>query len=71
MDTKINAKARVQLTVEVDANSPWGAECNIGQLYDQAGREAKERLVSALAKAFPAARIIGEPRVIGIITEAA
>lgn len=62
----IQAKARVQITVEVDAGS-WGNDCPIGQLYKQAAESGKINLLNALKPGH--AIIIGEPKVISIITE--
>lgn len=64
---KIQAKARVQVTVEVDA-SLWGDDCTIGQLYKQAARDGIEAVRRA-CQTSPSVRILGEPKVIGIITE--
>jgi hypothetical protein len=67
----VHAKARVQLTVEVEASS-WGGECSIGQLYKQAAESARGTLIAALKPGeHGRVTIIGEPKVIGIITEAA
>ena len=71
MDKKIKATAKVQVTFEFELNQPWGGECQISQLYDQATREARERAHKAISSGMAAARMIGEPKVIGIITEAA
>lgn len=72
MDKKVKATARVQLTVEVSLSQPWGGECNIDQLYDQAARQATEYLARQLRRVEGdgnAMRIVGEPRVTGVITE--
>jgi len=70
MEKRIQAKARVQLTVEVE-ESMWGLDCSIGQLYKQAaeGGVAKVRKIISDANAHSKATIIGEPKVVGIITE--
>lgn len=66
---KMHAKARIQITVEIEAASPWGEECSIGQLHTQAANEAKAFLMGKLATVIPGARIIGEPKVIAVIME--
>jgi hypothetical protein len=67
---KIHASARVQITVEVDAGAPWGDECTVGQLYAQAAEAGRNNLLNALkAGAGASMRIVGEPKIIGIITE--
>lgn len=63
---KIRATARVQVTVEVDADA-WGEDCSIGQLYKQAAESGVTKLHNML-KEQPY-RIIGSPKVIGVITE--
>ena len=71
MSKQINAKARVQITVEVEASS-WGEDCSIGQLYKQAAESARGTLIAALKPGeHGRVTIIGEPKVIGIITEVA
>ena len=70
MEKKIKATAKVQVTFEFELTQPWGGECPIAQLYDQATREARERAMRAIAAGMPASRLVGEPKVMGIITEA-
>ena len=68
MAKQIRASARVQVTVEVDTNA-WGGECTIGQLYDQAadsGRKTIEKMIYDRKDGI--VRIVGEPKVIGVIT---
>ncbi len=65
----ITATARVQFVVELQMNQPWGEECPIGQLYKQAKSESVERMRAALGKAMPSLRIVGEPKVMGFISE--
>lgn len=67
----IQAKARVQLTVEVDSGGAWNEDCEIGQLYKQAAESGRERLISALGLGGERCcfKIVGEPKVVGIMTE--
>jgi len=65
----IHAKAKVQITVEVDAGAPWGAECTIEQLYKQAADTARSNLTNAFKPQVHGIRIVGEPKIIGIFTE--
>lgn len=68
--SQIKAKARVQIIVEVDADSLWGDECSIGQLYKQAADSARLILFDVLKPGEHARiRVIGEPKVVGVITE--
>lgn len=71
MEKRIQAKARVQMTVEVDAGAPWGADCSIEQMYKQAAQSARENLINALKPGeHGRVTLVGEPKIIGIITEA-
>ena len=71
MSKQIKAKARVQITVEIEASS-WGEDCSIGQLYKQAAESARETLIAALKPGeHGRVTIIGESKVIGVITEVA
>jgi hypothetical protein len=68
--SEIHAKARVQITLEVDAGSPWGEESSIGQLYKQAADAGLRNLNNALKPGAPSGmKVIGEPKVICIVTE--
>jgi len=69
MIDQVVAKARVQLIVEVDGGQPWGGDCQIGQLYQQAAESARTTLINALKPGVKGITIIGEPKVVGIITE--
>jgi hypothetical protein len=69
MIDQVVAKARVQLLVEVEAGQPWGGDCQIGQLYQQAAESARSTLINALKPGVNGITIIGEPKVVGIITE--
>lgn len=65
----VNAKARVQITVEVEASS-WGEDCSIGHLYKQAAESAVCTLIAALKNSVHGrVVIVGEPKVIAVITE--
>jgi len=66
----ITAKARVQIIVEVDAGAPWGDDCSVGQMYKQAAESGCNKLLAALKPGMHGiVTIIGEPKVIGVITE--
>lgn len=73
MEKKVKATARVQVTVEVE-DSAWGGDCSIGQLYKQAGEGSINKVRNLMAsgqfsRGDVPFRIIGEPKVIGVITE--
>lgn len=67
---KTITRARLQITVEVDAGAPWGGDCTLQQLYEQAVDSAKASLFNALKTGeHGRVRIVGEPKIIGVITE--
>lgn len=55
------ATARVTLTVEVDAAS-WQIGCSAEQIFDAAGREAKNKL-DILFQKERGVRVVGQPEV--------
>ena len=63
---KINATAKIQITLEVDA-SAWGEDCSIGQLFDQAKEDGLSQIYQLIQTAKKPVRIIGEPKVIGVL----
>lgn len=63
------AIARVQVTLELDAGSSWGNDCTVQQIYDQAGRESINNLEQILLKAGVRVHIVGEPKVVAVMTE--
>lgn len=70
MEKSMQVKARVQITVELDAGAPWGEETSIGQMYKQAKESALNNLLNALKPgAHRILSIVGEPKVVGVITE--
>lgn len=70
--SEIRATAKVQFTVQIELTQPWGEDCAIGQLYQQAGKQAIDVLLAAIApeKRGPIT-VHGEPKIIGVITERA
>lgn len=65
---RILATAKVQVTLEVEAGS-WGHDCSIGQLHDQAAESGLREVLQLLKEgAGSKCRIVGKPRVIGIVT---
>jgi len=70
---RIQAKAKIQFTVEIDAGGPWDSMCAISQMFKQAQEEGIKNFTNALKSGTiagpPNIRVIGEPKVIGIITE--
>jgi hypothetical protein len=76
------ARARVQLTVEFDVGSTWGADCTTDQVFKQARDEAIDdvraglvidgltiNLPGAVGGGKTSARIVGEPKVTMVLLE--
>lgn len=61
----MKATAIVRVEVEVTMTQPWGDECTLGQVYTQARSQAIE-----LVRQGTSLRIIGEPKVRTVMTEA-
>lgn len=63
---KIQATARVQITVEVTAGV-WGDDCTAAQVFDQAAREAINAVQVAI-QSRGNMRVTGEPKVTAVFT---
>lgn len=66
-ELRIQAKARVQVTIEVEA-SGWGPDCLISQVYRQAADDGVKQVTRMIAESKCRATLIGQPVVIGVIT---
>ncbi len=66
---KLSTKARIRVTVEVEAGSWWGDQSTQAQIFKSAGFEATNVVRQAMQKAGRQCRIIGEPFVITVITQ--
>lgn len=66
---KVQAKAQVQVTLNISLSQPWNGEDQIQSVYKRAGDEALEKLRSKLNSMEERVSIVGNPKVIGIITE--
>lgn len=53
MGNKWQARARVKLTLMIDSQSVWGADCTAGQVVGQAEREVLEQFESHMAPTRP------------------
>jgi len=74
-EKKVQARARVLLTLEVDLSGRWGSDCTVGQVHDQAGREAVDK-VFRLVKGGTVdtdprkeVRLVGTPRVTAVLVD--
>jgi hypothetical protein len=63
---RTHATARVQLTLEVDVRSVWGAECALSQIYEQASNDARDA-VGVLIAGSAGMRIVGVQKIEAII----
>ncbi len=69
---KVQARARVQITVEVELSQPWDGAETVENVYKRAKEQAVEQLTAVLTGKLlnrPLTRIIGEADVLGILTE--
>lgn len=66
--SEIQARAKVRITLEISLSQPWGGECSIDQVYRQAASNARDE-INKIREELPTFFIIGEPEIIGIITE--
>jgi hypothetical protein len=63
---KVQATARVQITIEIDCDSRWEEGCEIGQVFKQASESCITKLHNSLK--LPGYRIVSQ-KVLGILTE--
>lgn len=62
---KVKGLARVQLTIETVVGN-WGTDCQLGQVYLQAQKEA----IAAVERALPREwTLVGKPKVTAILTD--
>lgn len=57
-------KARVQITVEIEASGFWGSDCTMGQIIHQASQSALGQLRHSLS----GYKIVGDPTVTAFTT---
>lgn len=75
MSKEIVARALVQVTVEISLDQPWSGDEPIRVIYERAGRDARERVAALLTGVATAlarvneCKIVGEPKVTGVLTE--
>ena len=60
-------RARVQVTLDVDAGSVWGGDCPLEQVYSQARKDAERTLTTALAKMD--VRVIGPMKITAVLAQ--
>ena len=65
---KISAYAKVTVTLEITADSSWGAECKMDQIHDQASVDVIGQLNRLMGSGnLRGARIIGTPKVLAVL----
>lgn len=47
IEPRIKTKARVRVTLDIDVDDVWGADCPMRQVYSQAIESARNRIASA------------------------
>ena len=62
-DKLLTSTATVRLTVEVSGLGNWNKDCTAQQIYDQAGSEAKSKLMRHLHSSGVGFTVVGEPKV--------
>lgn len=72
MAKKVKGIARVQITIELYAG-PWGDDCTLAQMYKQAAEDALVQVQRLQTNRPPGGavhfKILGEPKVVGVLTE--
>lgn len=66
-ESKTSATAIVTMTVSVELNQPWGGECTLAQVQQQARRDAQEQLEQLRQHWATRGVRIGEVRSIRIV----
>ncbi len=51
MSREVTTRARVWVKLEVDLSQPWGGECTLDQVFEQAKRSAIEEVELKMRKA--------------------
>lgn len=71
MKKLVNASAVVEIKLRVTLGSAWGQDCKLDQVFDQAAREAVNKIRCALSDSTVARQItiIDNPKVKTVITE--
>lgn len=65
-NNRSTARARVQLTVELDAGSVWEANATLNQIYEQASRETVNHIKQIFLNAKVNAVVVGKPKVTAV-----
>ncbi len=68
-EKQVLAHATVRVVVRVKLSQPWPGDVTAEQLFEAAGREAKEKVACALQYNGAELAVEGEPRVTMVIGE--
>lgn len=69
MQNQVRAKAQVRLVVEVEGGAPFGGDFTLQNVYNLAVKSALEEINSIIRQDQKhRIKIIGEPKVIGVVT---
>jgi hypothetical protein len=69
VETQMSVRARLQVTIEVEAAATWGDKVQADQLYQQARVETLSRLNKLFSEAQFPVRMIGEATVIAVLAD--
>lgn len=63
--SRVRAIARVTVTLEITTHDVWGPDCTVGQIKKQ----ATEAAIGMVHRGIRDPKIVGEPKVVGVLTE--
>lgn len=66
---KIQARARVQVTLDITVPDTWGPDCPTHQIWRQAAESALGLIENGIPRAVM--QVVGEPRVTAVLAERA
>lgn len=69
-EARLKATAKIQVLVEIDAPGIYSEQFNMGELHNQARREALKSLLDLIIVKNGSIRVIGKPKVISTAIEA-
>ena len=68
-DRQVVARARVKMTIDLEADGTWGNDCSLAQILKQAEHETVEKVYRLVSGAHPRHKlaIVGKPVVTAVI----
>lgn len=67
--TRVTARARVTVTLEIEVPDSWGTDCTVKQVHDQAVDAALAIIEKVKQRGYVHYRILGEPTVLTVLVE--